>query len=93
MNVECADIPWGRGLRFRIAAADDDQIFVDDPRTGQRDRLNAVISPESFPKIDAAAFAEALDWPARSRIQSVKEVHDAREHAALVSVGPIGHTA
>ena len=92
-DVEGADVAGRSGVGFRIAAADDDEVFVDDAGGGERDGLLFEIAAEAFAEIDAAVFAEAGDWLAGGGIKAVEEVHDAGEEAALFAVGPVRHAA
>ena len=94
-RVKSADVAWRRWERLGVAAADDEEIVVDDRRAGERDEGLGVVAAEIFAEIDAAVLAECLDGFAGGSVQRVNEVHYADEDslAGGVGVGPEGEAA
>ena len=96
-HVEGANIAGRRGMGFRVAPTDDDQVFVDDARGGERDGLLEVVAAtilgEALAQIDAATLAKRRHGGSGARIEAVEKVHDAGEDALLAAVGPVGEAA
>src|ERR1019366_8729139 len=92
-HVKGAHIAWRSRMSLRIAPADDDQVFVDDARCGQRDRLLFKISAELLAQVDTARLAERSDRLARLFVKAIEKIHHPGEDAAVLSIGPIGHSA
>ncbi len=92
-DVVGADIAGGRGQSLRIAATDDEEVFVNNSRAGQRDGLGFGIASQIFAQIDAAVFAEGWDWLSSVGVEGVHRIHHAGEDAFFFSVGPVGQAA
>ena len=92
-QVEGLNVARGRGMCFWFAAADDDQILVDDARCRERDGERAWVARKAFAKVDVAIVAERCDRLARVRIEAEKQVHYGGEDAALLAVCPVGDAA
>ena len=80
-------------MRLRIPPTDDDHVLVDNAGRGQHNRLLLVVPTQVLAQIDAAALAKTLHRLPGLRVQAVEIVHDPREDAPLLAVGPIGHPA
>ncbi len=65
---------------FRIASADDNQVFEDDAGTGENDGVGAGrFAAEILAKVDATVVAEIGNGFARGGIERVKKIHHADE--------------
>src|SRR5262249_5815925 len=89
--IERADVA-GRGRqRFRIAAADNEHIFIDDRRSGKDDGLSrSRLATETFAQIDATVLTERGDRLAVGGIQGINKMQSANENAGIVAITPIG---
>ena len=87
------EYPGRRRTRFRFAAADNDQIFVDHPRAGEGDVLRTVIAAETFPQVDSAGFSKLANRFAGGCIERIEIIHHAGKNAALLAIGPVEKTA
>ena len=97
-QIVCPDVARGRGMRFGLAAANDDHVFVDNPRRCERDGEGAEIGLQSFDdqafaKIDVAVFTKARDQVAGFGVEAVEKVHHAGVDAAMLAVIPIRQAA
>src|SRR5689334_12770577 len=92
-NVECPDIAGRSGKRFRIPSADDEQIFVNNARTGHGNGLcSGRLAAKILAKIDAPIMAEFRNGLAGGCVQGIYEIHDACEDARRLAVGPVGQS-
>src|SRR5882757_7138978 len=80
-------------MRLRHAAAQDDQVLIDDAGRSECDRLLAVVTAEALSHVDAALLAKTLDGSAVARIECVEKVCDAGKEALLRTVCPPGEAA
>ena len=87
-RVEGANIAGRRGKRFGVAPANDEQIFVDNGRAGERNERSGVVAAEIFAQVDAPVLAEPWNGFAGGCIQRVNKVHHADKDALVSSVGP-----
>ena len=92
-GIESANVAGRRGKRFGIAAADNEEILVNDCRTGERNERFGIVAAEIFAKIDAAIFAEGWNGLAGCGVQRVNEVHYADQNALVIVGGPRGEAA
>ena len=65
--------PGDAGRPSDVAAADDQQILVDDAGRGERDRLLRRVAAQILAQIDAARRAEARDRLAGARVERVDD--------------------
>src|ERR1700756_2710980 len=93
MHVVSADIPRRRRVRLWITAPNDDQVFVDDARRSERNRLRLKVAPKILAQIDAARLAKRWDRMARFRIEAIETVHHAGKVAAMRAVSEVGKAA
>src|SRR5580698_3378803 len=87
-NVVGANISRRRGQSFRIAAADDDQILVNNSGTGKRRPLQGGRAAQIFAKIDSAIFAEVQNGLAGGGVERVERIHHAYEDAPVLAARP-----
>src|SRR5262249_29213256 len=93
-NIKSSNVAGRRGKRFRIAATRNEEIFVDENRARQKNRLRFHwFSVEIFTKIDASSAAKTGDWLARHGIKRIHKVHYANENSRRLSVTPIRQAA
>src|SRR5581483_10160309 len=85
-NVISSDITRSGRQGFRIASANDEQVFVDDWRAGEGDRHGGRIAPEILAQVDAALIAEAGNRLSGIGIQFVNKVPAAADDASVVPV-------
>ena len=80
-NFVGSNVAGGGGKLLGHAAADDEQVLVDDAwgREGDGDAFG--IAAEAFAEVDAAVGSEAGDGFAGAGVQRVDEVADGREDA------------
>lgn len=93
-DVEGADAAGRSWKGFRIATADDDQIFEDQTGTGEGNRVGAGrLASEIFAEIDAAGGAKISNRFAGGGVERVKKIHYAYEDAGGGSGTPVGQAA
>src|SRR5262249_34238534 len=93
-NIKGSNIAGRRGKRFRIAAPCNEEIFVDENRARQKNRLRFHgFATEIFTKIDAPSAAKSSDGFARHRIKRIHKIHYANENSRRLSVAPIRQAA
>ena len=93
-HVEGANIPRRRGKGFRIAPADDQQVFINSSRAGQVNRLRrGGLATEIFAQVDPAVAPETRDGPAGDRIQRIDKVHDSDQNSLVLAIGPVRKSA
>src|SRR6266704_455203 len=79
---------------FRVPAADDQQVLVDDSWTGQVHRLRpGGLTAEVLAQVNSALVSEAKDGSAGDRIQGVDEVHHTDEDPLILAPRPIRESA
>ena len=95
VHVEGANVARGRGMGFRIASADDDEVFVDEAGGGKGDGLLLVTFAvaQAFAEVEAALVAEGWDQMAGAWIDCVEIIHASGEEARFVAVGPVAEAA
>lgn len=71
-HVECANVSGSARCSFAGAEPCDDQVAVNDPRSGQEHRQRLRIAPQAFPQVDPTVLAKALDRLAARRIERVE---------------------
>ena len=87
-------VPRRRRLRLRIATADNNQILVDHPRSGQGNRqcTEVALHPrntEPLAKINVPAFAKAVDQVPSFCVKAEQEIHHPGIDATALSVTPV----
>src|ERR1700754_220467 len=92
-DVVGADVARGSGKGFGTAAANDEEVFVDDAGTRECDGLALRVAAEVFAKVDAAIVAEGWDGFAGGRIEGIDEAHDSGEDVTFAAVDPPGKAA
>src|SRR5260370_16771401 len=93
-NVVGANVAGRRGKSLGIAAADDDQIFVNDGWAGQVNGLSGGgFAAKVFTEVDEAFLCKSRNGFAGGSVQSVEEIHHANQNALVLAVGPVGETA
>ena len=93
-NVEGANVAGRSGKSFRIAAADDDQVFENQAGTGEVNGIGGSrFAAEIFAKVDASGIAEIGNGFAGGGVERVKKIRDADEDASVGTGTPIGEAA
>src|SRR5580700_3686864 len=92
-NIECANVTGRRRMRLRVAAANDDEVLVNDSRSGEDDGLFFVVATQLLAQIDAAVLSEARDRLAGLCIEAIEEIHNSGEDARGFTVGPVSDAA
>src|SRR3954469_2964299 len=94
-NVISANISGKSGQGFRKAATNDEEIFVNHRRAGQRDETRRDIASEPLTQIDSSLVTESRDGLAGLCVQFVNKVHHADDDAAIfvIRAGPVAETA
>ena len=80
-------------MRLRVAAANDDEVLVDDSGSGERDGLLFVVAAQLLAQIDAAVFSEARDGLTGFGVKAVEEIHDSGEDACGLTAAPVSDAA
>jgi hypothetical protein len=97
-EVEGLNVTWRRGMRFWLPAADDDHVFVNDTRRGERDRQCAkvgfqAIDNEALSQIDSSIVAKARDKFAGVGVEAKKKIHHGGVDSPVRAVVPVGDSA
>ena len=93
-HVKRANIAGWCGKRLRVAAANDDQIFEDNARTGEHDGVGAGgLAPQIFAQIDTPVAAEFGNRFSGCGIKRIQVMHYAHQNPSSCSGAPIGQAA
>ena len=92
-NIEGANVA-GRGwIGLRIAAANDNQILVNNSGAGESDGLGKIVSPKALPQIDSSLFAKGGNRFASFRIERIEIIHHSSQNPAMAAVTPVGNAS
>src|SRR4029077_2651291 len=89
VHIVSAHITGRSRQGFRIASSHDDQVFVDNSRAGQGNRLFFRVASQIPAKIDSSILTKGGNGLADSCVQRVKEIHDSDEDSPVFPAGPI----
>ena len=76
-HVIGANIARKGGQGLRLTATDNEEVFVNDRRAGQRNGTSGHIAPQTLAQINTAAVAEGWDRLPGICVQFVNEIHHA----------------
>ena len=93
-NVISANVAGRRGEGLRVAAADDDEVLVDDSRAGEINGLGADgLTAQVFAQIDSSLSSKLRNRPAGGGLESVEKIQSASQDALVFAVAPVGKPA
>jgi hypothetical protein len=87
-DVVGANVAGRGGQRLRLTPSQNQEVFVDDAGTGQRDHQSLGVAAQALAQVDAAMLAKRGNGFPRRRIQGVNKIHDVGKDAPMRSVGP-----
>src|SRR5262249_42424229 len=82
-NVVGANVAGGRGQSFRVAPANDDEVFVDDTGAGESNPGRRERTAKIFAQVDAAGGAERGNGFAGGGVERIEKIHHADEDALV----------